>query len=110
MLWGLAHASLPSRAVGIYILLCGLQWMSGAGIASLLMNRTPEQYRSHATATQNLVNLAAQASSAALAGKLFEQFGYSIPLAVNAGIAALAAVLLYALLGRENPMNREVEA
>ncbi len=71
MLWGLAHASLPSRAVGIYILLCGLQWMSGAGIASLLMNRTPEQYRSHATATQNLVNLAAQASSAALAGKLF---------------------------------------
>jgi MFS family permease len=105
MLWGLAHASAPSSAIGIYVLFCGLQWMSGAGISTLLMNRTPEQYRSHATATQNIVNLVAQAGSAALAGKLFEQFGYSRPLLLNGGIAALAAVLLYALLGREARMD-----
>ncbi len=104
-LWGLSHASGPSWAVGIYILLTGLQWMSGAGISSLLMNRTPDQYRSHAAAMQNLVNLAAQAGSAALAGKLFEQFGYSGPLALNGGIAALAAVLLYTLLGKEGRMD-----
>ena len=29
-LWGLSHASGPSKAVGIYVLLTGLQWMSGA--------------------------------------------------------------------------------
>ena len=110
MLWGLAHASAPSSAVGIYILLCGLQWMSGAGISSLLMNRTPDQYRSHATATQNLVNLAAQASSAALAGRLFEQFGYAFPLVLNGAIATLAAVLLFALLGREGRMQHGLPA
>ena len=111
--WGLSRASGSTRAVGIYILLTGLQWMSGAGIYSLLMNRTPDQYRSHAAAMQNLVNLAAQAGSAALAGKLFEQFGYSGPLTLNAGIAALAAVLLYALLGKEGRVDGgspEVEA
>ena len=101
MLLGLSHASGPSMAVSIYILLTGLQWMSGAGISSLLMNRTPDQYRSHASAMQSLVNLAAQAGSAAIGGKLFEQFGYSGPLALNGGIAALAGVLLYALLGND---------
>ena len=100
MLWGLSYASGPSMAVSIYILFTGLQWMSGAGISSLLMNRTPDQYRSHAAAMQSLVNLAAQAGSAAIAGKLFEQFGYSGPLALNGAIAALAAVLLYVLLGK----------
>ena len=66
------------------------------------MNRTPDQYRSQASALQNLVNLAAQAGAAALAGKLFGQFGYSGPLAINAGIAALAAILLCMLLRQKD--------
>jgi predicted MFS family arabinose efflux permease len=59
-----------------------------------------DRYRSQATAMQNLVNLTAQAGSAALAGKVFEEFGYAKPLAANALVAALAAILFYALLGR----------
>jgi MFS family permease len=100
MLWGLSLASGTSSAVGVYVLLTGLQWMGIAGISSLLMNHIPDRYRSQSAAMYNLVNLAAQASSAALAGKVFEDFGYAKPLAANAAVAALAAILLYALLGR----------
>ena len=102
LLWGLSRASGPVTAPFIYLLLSAVQWTAGPGIASLLMNRTPEKHRSQAAAIQNVVNLATQAGSAALAGKLFEQYGYSGPLASNAGMAVIAAALLYTLLGRDN--------
>ncbi len=101
-LLALSHASRSSSAVGIYLLLTAVQWMSGPGISSLLMDWTPEENRSYASATYNFVNLASQASAAALAGKAFERCGYATPLSVNAGIAALAAVVLYSLLRQSN--------
>lgn len=109
LLWGLSRASGLASAPYIYLLLAAVQWTAGPGIASLLMNRTPEKHRSQAAAIQNIVNLATQAGSAALAGKLFEQYGYSGPLAANAGIAVLAAVLLYTLLGRDNRERRAMQ-
>ena len=76
--------------------------MGGPGISSLLMNRTAEAYRSQATAMQSVVNLVAQAGSAALAGKMFGLYGYSGPSPLTPQLAACAAVLLYTLLGRED--------
>jgi pimeloyl-ACP methyl ester carboxylesterase/MFS family permease len=102
LLWALSRASGGSGAIGIYLGLTAVQWMGGPGISSLLMNRTPEMHRSQASAMLNMANLAAQAGAAALAGKLFERYGYSGPLAANAALAALAGVLLYTLLGKED--------
>jgi predicted MFS family arabinose efflux permease len=98
MLFALSATSAAPRAVIIYVVLTCLQWMGGPGLASLLMNRTPEEHRSHASAMQNMVNLAAQAGSAALAGWLFGHYGYLRPLAANGLIAAFAALLLFGLL------------
>ena len=106
LLCSLSRASGGSIAIGIYVLLTGLQWMGGPGISSLLMNRTAEAHRSQATAMQSVVNLAAQAGSAALAGKMFGLYGYSGPLAADSALAACAAVLLYTLLGREDSRHR----
>ena len=100
LLWALSRASGGRGAVGIYLGLIAVQWIGGPGLSSLLMNRTVEAYRSQATAMQNMLNLAAQAGAAALAGRLFGRYGYSTPLAVNAALAAFAGVLLYTLLGR----------
>jgi MFS family permease len=97
LLWMLARVSTPSAAIHAYLLLSALQWMSVPGITSLLMNGTAAEYRSHASAMQNLVNLSAQACSAALAGRIFEHFGYAA-LSWNAVIAAVAVLLLYTLL------------
>lgn len=98
VLLGLSRASGARTAVAVYLLLTALQWMSGPGIYSLLMNRTPEEDRSHASAMQNFVNLAAQAAAAALAGRVIQQYGYAGPLEANAGLAVVAAFLIYLLL------------
>jgi MFS family permease len=98
LFWVLPRIRGTDHAVWIYLVLMGLQWMSGPGISSLLMNQTPEADRSRASAMQNMTNLATQAGAAALAGKLYERYGYSGPLAGNAGVAILAALLLYWLL------------
>ena len=95
LFWVLPRTHGVNQAVWIYLVLMGLQWMSGPGISSLLMNRTIAADRSKASAMQNMTNLAAQAGAAALAGKLYERYGYSGPLAANAGLAILAALLLY---------------
>jgi MFS family permease len=94
----LSLAARRPTAIWIYLFLTGLQWMGGPGIASLLMSRTPEIHRSHASAIYSVVNLAAQAAAAALAGRLFEQYGYAVPLAGDALLAALAGIVLYGTL------------
>jgi predicted MFS family arabinose efflux permease len=109
LLLGLSRVTGQSGAIGVYVLLTCVQWMSGAGIFSLLMDRTPQQNRSYAAALHNVVNLAGQASSAALAGKAFERFGYSSPLALNAGFAVLAAALLFFLLREKGPLPRAAQ-
>jgi predicted MFS family arabinose efflux permease len=103
LFFSLSRAHRASTAIFIYVLLTGLQWMGGPGLSSLLMNRTAEVYRSQASALHNLVNLAAQASATVLAGTMFEALGYSRPLAMDAVLAALAGILMYTLLGREDP-------
>lgn len=101
LFFSLSRAHRASTAVCIYLFLCGLQWMGGPGITSLLMNRTVEAYRSQASALHNIVNLAAQAAAAALAGNIFERYGYSGPLAIDAALAALASMLMYTLVRGE---------
>jgi predicted MFS family arabinose efflux permease len=110
LFFSLSLATRRTTAIWIYLFLTGLQWMGGPGIVSLLMSRTAEVQRSQASAMYNIVNLAAQAGAAALAGNLFERYGYSGPLASDAALAALAAVLLYALLGREDRRHHEGQA
>ena len=100
LLLALSRTSGQVGAIGFYLGLTAVQWMGGPGLSSLLMNRTEETHRSRAAAMYNMVNLAAQAGAAALAGRLFESYGYSGPLAGNAVLAAFAAILLYALLGK----------
>ena len=78
------------------------------------MSNIPERNRSHAAGLQNLVNLAAQAFAAAVAGRLFERFNYAKPLALNAGISILAATLFYCLLrsvgtGESHQLRQSVE-
>jgi MFS family permease len=97
LLW-LAHAHTPSSVVAIFITLNAVQWMSGPGMSALLMGSTPERNRSHAVAVQTIVNLGAQASSTALAGRFFQRHGYIAPLQADAVIAMLAGLLLYFLL------------
>jgi MFS family permease len=101
LLW-LAHAHTPSGAVVIFIALNSVQWISGPGMSALLMGRTLERSRSHAVAMQTIVNLGAQASSTALAGRFFQRYGYIIPLKADATIAALAGLLLYLLLRQKH--------
>jgi predicted MFS family arabinose efflux permease len=105
-LWALSRATESGAAIGIYLCLTSVQWMSTPGISSLLMNRTAEAERGQAAAMYNIVSLAAQASAAALAGKLFERYGYTGPLAINAALAGLAAMLLYTLLGENDRRDR----
>jgi MFS family permease len=88
-----------SVAVVVYLILTGVQWMSGPGVYSLVMNRTSDEQQSSASAMQNVVTSSSQAAASATAGSLFERHGYSSPLAGGAGIAVIAALLLYVLLG-----------
>jgi predicted MFS family arabinose efflux permease len=73
--------------------------MSGPGIYSLLMSKTPEAERGTASAIQNIVNSLSQSAAAALAGILFVRYGYPRVVAGNGGMAILAAVILFLLLG-----------
>ena len=98
MLLCLSHMTGRMAAVGIYLLLCTLQYMGGPGIAALLMNNVPELNRSHAAGLQNIISLAAQAAATALAGRLFEQFDYARPLMLDASLAVIASGLFYCLL------------
>ena len=101
-LYMLSQARSLSMAVVIYLAFTGLQWMSGPGIYSLLMDRTPKEQRSNASAMQNVVTASSQAAASATAGTMFERYGYPASLAGDAGVAAVAAVLLYVLLASKD--------
>jgi len=66
----------------------------------LLMNHVEERERGGASSLNYLVAFSAQAVAAFGAGALTARFGFGAVLAGAAGIAALAAVLFPALLGR----------
>jgi MFS family permease len=95
-------------AVACYLGYSGLQFMSGPGIYSLLMNRLPDAERSTASAVQNVVGALCQAGAAVITGSIIVRFGYSTVFSGNAFVAVAAALLLFALMGAldKEPPNR----
>ena len=108
-IWGLSLSDGSSRAIGAYLALTALQWMSGPGITTLLMNHTPEANRANAAAMNTVVSLAAQAAASAVGGRAFDHFGYSAPLAVDGCVAAIASLILFAMLGHEKALQNEID-
>lgn len=99
LLWmGSTHRA--SMAVAYYLAYNSLQWMSGPGIYSFLMDHIPEEERSTASAFQNLSGAMCQAATAAVTGNCIVQFGYPRVLFGIGGVALIAAILFVALLGR----------
>lgn len=86
-------------AVAYYLIYSGVQWMTGPGIYSLLMDNIPEEERSTASAIQNLSGALCQAATAAITGTCIVRFGYSSVLLGNAAAAFVASGLFVVLLG-----------
>jgi len=86
-------------AVAWYLGYSGLQFMSGPGIYSLLMNHLPDDERSTASAVQNIVGALCQAGAAVITGGAIVRFGYPTVLSGNALVAVAAALLLFVLTG-----------
>ena len=93
---GLAHSA--PVAVAYYFTYCGMQWMTGPGIYSFLMDHIPDEERSTASAIQNMSGAICQAATAAVTGACIVRFGYANVLFGNAGAALLASVLFVLLL------------
>jgi MFS family permease len=94
---GWAH-SVP-LAVAYYFTYSGLQWMTGPGIYSFLMDHIPDEERSTASAIQNMSGAICQAATAAITGSCIVRFGYANVLFGNAGAAFIASMLFILLLG-----------
>jgi len=94
---GVTH-SVP-LAVTYYFAYCGMQWMTGPGIYSFLMDHIPDEERSTASAIQNMSGAICQAATAAVTGSCIVRFGYANVLFGNAGAALLASMLFILLLG-----------
>jgi sugar phosphate permease len=75
-----------------------MQWMTGPGIYSFLMDHIPDEERSTASAIQNMSGAICQAATAAVTGACIVRFGYANVLFGNAGAALLASVLFVLLL------------
>jgi MFS family permease len=111
-IFALGRAEGVSPAIVFYLGYTSLQFMSGPGIYSLLMDRLPDGERSSASAVQNIVGALSQASAAVVAGSMITQYGYRSVLEGDAGIAILAALLLFVLLGsldRLQPVPAQAE-
>jgi MFS family permease len=94
---GWAH-SVP-LAVAYYFTYSAMQWMTGPGIYSFLMDHIPDEERSTASAIQNMSGAICQAATAAITGSCIVRFGYANLLFGNAGAALLASALFILLLG-----------
>lgn len=91
---GMSHSA--SFAVAWYLAYTAVQFTAGPGFYGLLMSRVPEADRSSASAVQNIVGSLAGAGSAALTGSLVVRYGYGLIFNINAILAVLAAVLVFA--------------
>jgi MFS family permease len=87
-------------AIAYFFTFSGMQWMTGPGIYSFLMDHIPDEERSTASAIQNLSGAICQAATAAVTGSCIVRFGYANVLFGNAGFAIAAAILLLLFLGR----------
>jgi MFS family permease len=95
-----AAAGNAGIAIGCYLGFSALQWMSGPGIYSLLMENVPDEERSTASAFQNISGALCQAATAAVTGYCIVRFGYATVLYGNAGAAGIAAILFFGFLHR----------
>jgi MFS family permease len=86
-------------AIAYYLVYSGVQWMTGPGIYSLLMDNIPEEERSTASAIQNFSGAICQAATAAVTGTCIVRFGYGSVLLGNAAAALVASMLFIVLLG-----------
>jgi MFS family permease len=99
VLFWMASTHNPALAVATYLGYTSLQWMSGPGIYSFLMNNIPDEERGTASAIQNMSGAICQAATAAVTGACIVRFGYPTVLVGNGGVALVAALLFALLLG-----------
>ncbi len=86
-------------AVTSYLCYMSVQYMSGPGIYSLLMNRLPDEERGTASAVQNIAGSLSNAAAAIITGNMIVRYGYSSVFTGIAAIAVLAALLFFFFLG-----------
>ena len=93
-------------ALALYLSFSATQWMSSPGLYNLLMSRVPGEERSSASAMTMFCNALVGAGATAGAGILFVRFGYPHVLVVIAGLAAVAAVLFWMVVGQTDGTSR----
>jgi hypothetical protein len=98
-LFWLSSLSAVPLSVALYLGYMGVQWMSGPGIYSFLMENIPEEERSTASAIQNISGAVCQAITAVVTGSCIVRLGYPTVLLGSGGMAAVAALLSITLLG-----------
>jgi MFS family permease len=99
-LTALAVASGAAAVSVIYIGYTGLLWMSEPGMFSLLMDQVAPGERAGASALNFLVISLAQTVSVAVAGASLSRFGYPSVLVAITGVALVAALSFWSLLGK----------
>lgn len=95
----LAAAHHEGLAIVLYLSFSAAQWMSSPGLYNLLMNETPEDERSPASAMTMFSNALVSSVATAGAGILLTRFGYAPVLLGIAGCALVIAVLCRILMG-----------
>jgi len=98
----LAATSGALPAAMIYVCYTGFLWMSEPGMFSLLMSGVAPGERAGASALSFLVISLAQAGAVAATGASFVRYGYPAVLGTIAGVALIAAIAFWVLLGRHH--------
>ncbi len=96
----LATTTHAMPAAAIYVGYTGFLWMSQPGLLSLLMDRVHPSEQAGASALNFFVASLVQAVAVSATGASFSRFGYPAVLTATAGVAILAAIALWVLLGR----------
>jgi MFS family permease len=96
----LCHTHSVPGAIASYLGYMSVQFMSGPGIYTLLMNQLPDEERGAASAVQNITGSLSNAAAAVVTGSMIVRFGYANVFTGIAAIAVLAALLLLVLLGQ----------
>ena len=89
-------------AVGLYLVIYGMQWMSAPGLYNMLMSNVSEEEQSAASSITLFCNALVGAGSTACAGILFTKFGYPSVLTGIGVLAIVAATVFRILVGSSN--------
>ena len=96
----LASTTHAIPAAVIYVGYSGFLWMSQPGLLTLLMDRVHPSEQAGASALNFFVASLVQALAVSATGASFSRFGYPAVLTASAGVAIIAAIVLWLLLGR----------